>query len=221
MFNRIINAFKSGPARVRGRFQRKPDRFLARLQQQGDLNIAASAALQTYMVKPSKKNAQRLRQLEKEADEIRRLLIDELNRTFVTPIDREDIHALSRAIDDIIDDMWFTINEMDILDVEPDDLLQQMAGLLGQGSEAIRQAIERLAQHPHVASKHAQSAKGIKNEVETLYTKALAELFRKPKDLENVVIMLKLREIYRHLFHAGGRIGDAANIIDDIVVKFF
>ncbi|NLF74574.1 MAG: hypothetical protein GX573_02655 [Chloroflexi bacterium] len=46
-------------------------------------------------------------------------------------------------------------------------------------------------------------------------------MFRKPKDLENVVIMLKLREIYRHLFHAGGRIGDAANIIDDIVVKFF
>ncbi len=45
------------------------------------------------MRKPNKRNARRVRELEKEADEVRRILIDELNRTFVTPIDREDIHV--------------------------------------------------------------------------------------------------------------------------------
>jgi uncharacterized protein Yka (UPF0111/DUF47 family) len=57
--------------------------------------------------------------------------------------------------------------------------------------------------------------------METLYAEALADLFQKPKSLDNVVVMLKLREIYRHLFHASGRIDDAANIIGGIVVKSF
>jgi uncharacterized protein Yka (UPF0111/DUF47 family) len=57
--------------------------------------------------------------------------------------------------------------------------------------------------------------------MEMLYAEALADLFRKPKNLDNIVIILKLREIYRHLFHAAERIEYAANRIEDIVVKFF
>ncbi len=207
--------------RVRGLFKRKPDPFISRLQQQGALSVQGAEALTAYMGKPSKKNAQRVRQLEKEADEIRRILVDELNRTFVTPIDREDIHILSRAIDDILDDTWFTINEMDILDVEPNAFLAEMAELLRRGAEEIALAMDRLSEHPNVASSHAIRARAVTNEMETLYARALADLFREPKELVSVVNMLKLREIYRHLFHAGGRIGDAANTLDDIVMKFF
>ena len=78
------------------------------------------------MNKPSEKRAQAVRNLEKEADEVRRILIDELNHTFVTPIDREDIHALSRAIDDVLDYAYSTVDEMVILEVEPNDFLQRM-----------------------------------------------------------------------------------------------
>lgn len=221
MIDRIIRFFKSIPRRIHDRFRRRPDHFLLRLREQCDLGIEATLALIDYMTKPNKKNAQRVRQLEKAGDEVRRILVDELNRTFVTPIDREDIHALSRAVDDILDDTWFTINEMDILDVEPNQHLQQMAQRLSQGAEEIKMAIERLSDHPGVASTHAVRAKAVRNDMETLYAKALADLFRKPKDLDNVIVMLKLREIYRHLFHAGGRIGDAADTIDDIIVKSF
>ncbi|HQF72030.1 MAG TPA: DUF47 family protein [Promineifilum sp.] len=221
MIDRIIRFFTGIPQRLRGWFSRKPDHFIERLRQQCALGTEATAALIDYMEKPSKKNAQRVRQLEKDADELLRMLVDELNRTFVTPIDREDLYKLSRAVDDILDDTWFTINEMDILEVEPNSFLRDMAELLGHGAEEIKLAMDRLERHPGVASTHAIRAKSIKNDMETLYAKALADLFRKPKDLENVITMLKLREIYRHLFHAGGRIGDAANTIDDIVVKFF
>jgi uncharacterized protein Yka (UPF0111/DUF47 family) len=221
MIDRIIRFFKSIPQRIRERFRRRPDHFLLRLREQCDLGIEATLALIDYMVKPSKKNAQRVRQLEKAGDEVRRILVDELNRTFVTPIDREDIHALSRAVDDILDDTWFTINEMDILEVEPNQHLQEMAQRLSQGAEEIKMAIQRLNDHPGVASQHAIRAKAVRNDMETLYARALADLFRKPKDLDNVIVMLKLREIYRHLFHAGGRIGDAADTIDDIIVKFY
>lgn len=221
MIDRIIRFFKNIPQRVGERFRRRPDHFLLRLREQCDLGIEATQALIDYMTKPNKKNAQRVRQLEKAGDEVRRILIDELNRTFVTPIDREDIHALSRTVDDILDDTWFTINEMDILEVEPNPHLQEMAQRLSQGAEEIKMAIERLSDHPGVASTHAIRAKAVCNDMETLYAKALADLFRKPKDLDNVIVMLKLREIYRHLFHAGGRIGDAADTIDDIIVKSF
>lgn len=221
MIDRIIRFFKSIPQRIRERFRRRPDHFLLRLREQCDLGIEATLALIDYMGKPSKKNAQRVRQLEKAGDEVRRILVDELNRTFVTPIDREDIHALSRAVDDILDDTWFTINEMDILEVEPNQHLQEMAQRLSQGAEEIKMAIQRLNDHPGVASQHAIRAKAVRNDMETLYARALADLFRKPKDLDNVIVMLKLREIYRHLFHAGGRIGDAADTIDDIIVKFY
>jgi len=57
--------------------------------------------------------------------------------------------------------------------------------------------------------------------METLYATALAELFQGPQDMGNVVRMLKLREIYRHMLHAVGSSDTAANIISDIVVKFF
>ncbi len=129
--------------------------------------------------------------------------------------------SLSRAIDDLLDDTWFTINEMDILEVEPNAFLQQMTDLLTQGAQEIKLAMDRLQEHPGVASSHAIRAKAIRNRMETLYAEALADLFRKPKDLDNVINMLKLREIYRHLFHAAGRIDDAANVVDDVVVKFF
>jgi uncharacterized protein Yka (UPF0111/DUF47 family) len=221
MIDRFIQLLSIIPRRIRERFARRPDRFIEYLRQQCVLGVEAAEALLDYMGKPSKKNAQRVRQLEKDADEVRRILVDELNRTFVTPIDREDIYALSRAVDDILDDTWFTINEMDILEVEPNEHLQEISTRLCQGAEEIKLAIDRLEQHPGVASTHAIRARAVRGDIETLYARALADLFRKPKDLDNVITMLKLREIYRHLFHAGGRIGDAADTIDDIVVKFY
>ena len=107
------------------------------------------------------------------------------------------------------------------MEVEPNAFLQQMAELLTEGAQEIKLAIDRFQDHPGVASSHAIRAKATKNRMETLYAEAIADLFRKPKDLDNVINMLKLREIYRHLFHAAGRIEDAANVVDDVVVKFF
>ena len=78
-------------------------------------------ALEAYMKKRSDKHAAAVVQAEKDADEVRRILIDDLNRTFVTPMDREDIFALSRAIDDVMDYAYTTVEEMQILDVEPND----------------------------------------------------------------------------------------------------
>lgn len=148
-------------------------------------------------------------------------MIDELNRTFVTPIDREDLFGLSRAIDDILDYAYSTTNEMDILNVAPNPYLYQMAELLHNGAEEIHLAMERLEHHPNVADSHAVRVKAIENRMDTLYAEALAHLFDDPRSLKEVVAMLKLREIYRHMYHAVGATDQAANYITDIVMKFY
>jgi predicted phosphate transport protein (TIGR00153 family) len=201
--------------------RRRSDKFLMRLQQQSEFLVEGAEALMVYMKKPSNKNAQALRNVEKEADEIRRILVDELNRTFVTPLDREDIFALSRALDDVLDYMYSVVSEMDILDVEPNDHLQEMAQMVHDAAQELHLAMQRLEHHPGVAENHAIRAKQIDNRMETLYATALAALFNDPKDIKHVVEMLKLREIYRHMLHAVGSSDTAANIISDIVVKFF
>ncbi|MCB9456023.1 MAG: DUF47 family protein [Anaerolineaceae bacterium] len=204
-----------------GLFRRKPNHFIARLVEQSALVVEGTAALKDYMKKPTKKNAAQVRNIEKQADEVRRMMIDELNRTFITPIDREDLFGLSRAIDDVLDNAYSTTSEMDILDVEPNDYLQTMADMLHSSAEEIRLAVERLERHPNVADSHAVRAKAIENRMEILYAEAIAELFKKPSDLQDVVNMMKLREIYRHMLHAVQAAEDAANIISDIVVKFY
>ena len=112
--------------RFKGLFKRRPDRFIQLLQEQAEFTVLGMEALLSYLEKPSSKRADEVERLEKEADEVRRILIDELNRTFVTPMDREDIHALSRAIDDVLDYAHTNIGEMEILEVKPNDYMKRM-----------------------------------------------------------------------------------------------
>jgi len=200
-------------------FKKQPNRFVELLIQQADYTLRGMEALKGYMDEPSKERAKAVTRMEKEADEVRRILIDELNRTFVTPIDREDIHALSRAIDDIIDYGYTTVGEMDILEVKPNDYLRRMVSLLRDAAYEIHLSVLRLSDHPSVAEDHAVRAKALENRVETVYREAVAELFHRPRDVDHVVEMLKLREIYRHLSNAADRGDEAANVLTDIVVK--
>jgi uncharacterized protein Yka (UPF0111/DUF47 family) len=77
----------------------------------------------------------------------------------------------------------------------------------------------RLKDHPGMANEHALRAKALKNGVEDVYREVLADLFSGLKDVEHLVEMLKLREIYRHLSNSADRGDEAANVITDIVVK--
>lgn len=205
--------------RIKGFFKPKQNIFVELLIQQAEWTVEGIDALEGYMKKRSAKHAERLNTAEKEADEVRRILIDELNRTFVTPIDREDIHSLSRLIDDVVDYAYTTIDEMEILDVEPNDYLRRITSLLGEAARELLLAMQRLNEHPSVANDHAVRAKALENRVEQVYREAVADLFNQPQDIEHVVEMLKLREIYRHLSNAADRGDDAANTISDIVVK--
>ena len=200
-------------------FKPRQDRFVQLLIQQAEITLRGMDALESYMKKRSTKHAASVRQAEKDADEVRRILIDHLNRTFVTPIDREDIFALSRAIDDVVDYAYTTVEEMEVLDVEPNDFLRRIVSLLQDAATEIHLAMLRLKENPGVAAEHASRAKALENRVERVYREAVADLFSGPDDIHHVMEMLKLRELYRHLSNCADRGDEAANVIHNIIVK--
>ncbi len=204
---------------IRSLFKSRQDSFVRLLLDQASLTLKGLKLLKTYMQEQNPSVAQAIMMTEKEADEVRRILIDELLRTFITPIDREDIFALSRAIDDVLDYAYSTVDEMEILKVCPTAYMQRIASLLRDAAYEIHLGVQRLEDHPRVASEHAQRAKALENRVEDVYREAIADLFSGPQDVEHIVQMLKMREVYRHLSNAADRGDEAANVIADIVVK--
>jgi predicted phosphate transport protein (TIGR00153 family) len=198
---------------------KRPDKFLRLICEQAAHTQRGLEGLHAYVKEPSDGHAKEIHTAEKDADEVRRILIDELNKSFVTPIDREDLFSLSRAIDDVLDYADSTVEEMVMLGVKPNPYLIRMVSLLRDAAEEINRGVQRLEDRPNVANDHAVRAKALENRVEGVYREAIGALFNGPRDVEHVVEMLKLREIYRHLSNAADRGDEAANIIGDIVVK--
>jgi len=185
------------------------------LEDQALRTLKGIEALEAFSETPTRENAKRVKEIEHEADELRRALVEELHRTFVTPMDREDIFALSRAVDDIIDYANTTVDEMLIYQVSPEEHLKEMVDILRKGAREIHDAIRMLKAYPRLAMEHAVQAKFFENAMEKAYHTALANLFKKT----DTVYMLKMREIYRHLSNAADRTDEAANIICSVVMK--
>jgi len=200
---------------LKDRIFAKEGNFYKMLSDQATKTLEGIDALGFFVENRNLENAKRVKDIEKEADEIRRILVEELHKTFVTPMDREDIYALSRAIDDIVDYANSTVDEMEIYEVASEEHVQEMVDILRKAAREISDAVKILETHPNIAMEHAVKAKSYENAMEKTYHTALADLFKRT----DTVYMLKMREIYRHLSNAADRTDEAANIICSIVMK--
>lgn len=189
--------------------------FYELLLAQAEKTLAGCQALVAFL--SGSGGPEEIKKLEQNADDIRRILIDELNQTFLTPMDREDIFSLSRAIDDVIDHAQNTVKEMETFEVKSNQFLVTMSELLHKGAENLVNAIRHLKKNPNVAVEYAVRAKRVENEMNDTFLAALKELFlgNDPRK------MFAYREIYRHFNRSADRVDEAANIISDIVVKMF
>jgi hypothetical protein len=212
MKNFIDEEFSLG---LKDRLFPKEANFYQMLSKQALKTLEGIEALSQFVEHQTPENGKKVRDIEHEADELRRILVEELHRTFVTPMDREDIFALSRAIDDIIDYANTTVDEMEIYQVASDDHIREMVEILKKAAREISDAVKILETYPHIAMDHSIKAKSYENAMEKAYHAALANLFKKT----DTVYMLKMREIYRHLSNAADRTDEAANIICSIVMK--
>ena len=196
-------------------FPGSKSQFFEILSRQAAKTLEGLEALWNFAENGTKENANLVRNVEREADELRRILIQELDQTFVTPLDREDIYNLSRAIDDVVDYANTTVDEMEVYEVKGDNHIKEMVNILQKAARELNDAVKILKDYPKIALEHAVKAKSYENQMEKAYHLALADLFKGT----DTVYMLKMREIYRHLSNAADRGDEAANIISSIVMK--
>lgn len=189
--------------------------FYQMLLDQARMSEQGLKLLCDFVRNPSKPLGEQVDQTEKNADELRRRLIEALNLTFITPIDREDIFSLSRTLDDMVDYANTTVEEMMLFAAPTNKHIQDMADALYEGARHITGAVESLSKMPNGMHEHIIKAKKSENRIEHLYREALAELFKTP----DAVTIIKMREIYRHLSNAADRGDEAADILSDILVK--
>jgi predicted phosphate transport protein (TIGR00153 family) len=193
-------------------------RFVALLSQQAELTVRALLVLERLgpEVSGNAELVDQLKEIEREGDAARRILIDELLHTYATPFDREDLFGLSRAIDDILDAANETAVELAIYQIGPPAGLIEMAKVLTEGARHISAAVGELLDHPGVAAEHAVRAKRSENRIDGLYHQAVGQLFDSHAEMNQI---LKSREIYRHLKNSADRIDRAADEISVIVIK--
>lgn len=193
----------------------KAQSFYDLLNDQAKLTVDGVQALCDYCGDPTPENAQKVMDLEKSADKARRLLISEINKTFITPIDREDLFELSCAVDDIVDYAATTIEELQIYKVGPDAHITKISSVLLQLATGIYNSVSHLEKNKDIAADEAVKVKKLENTTNDLYHTAMSELY----ETDDIKSILKYREIYRHLNHASDKGDNAADIILTIIVK--
>ncbi|MFL7840465.1 MAG: DUF47 domain-containing protein [Candidatus Promineifilaceae bacterium] len=206
---------------IRNFFQPRQNVFHKLLIQQGECAISGVEALQKYLKNPGEKRGEKAKQTEKEADEVQRILIHELEDTFVTPLDREDIFAMSQALDNFIDYVYDTVNELEVFDLTPSESMKTIADLLLEMAHELHLAMQRLMDHPRVAGQHARKIKGIEKDIEKAYRENLSHLFSGPEEVSYLMEALKAREVMHHMVHASDQGDRAADIILDIGIKWY
>ena len=126
-------------------FKRKESlNFYALLIQQAQVIRDAVEALCAFCEDPTQEKGDFVKVKEKEADAIRRELVDDINRTFITPIDRDDLYRLSTSIDDLADYAWTTVKEIRIYDIAPDAHLLTMARTLLKMADGLLVCTQKL-----------------------------------------------------------------------------
>ena len=166
--------------------------------------------------RPAWDKADEIKEVEHKCDFLTHEIIQRLNRTFVTPIDREDIHALAKSLDDVmdaIDAAASVIRLYSLTSVRPG--ARELAKVISSSTVVIHHALAALEQSKGVAA-HAVEINRLENEADRIHQQAVVRLF---DEEANPIVVIKWKEAFDFLEQATDRCEDVANVIESIVVK--
>ena len=166
--------------------------------------------------KPIWGKADEIKEVEHKCDFLTHGIIQRLNRTFVTPLDREDIHALARSLDDVMDaiDASATLVRLYRLDTVRFGV-RELALNITSCTKEVRLALDALEQHKGVTT-HAVEINRLENEADRTHQEAVGRLFDDEKD---PLVVMKWKETLDLLEAATDRCEDVANVLEGVVVK--
>jgi predicted phosphate transport protein (TIGR00153 family) len=190
------------------------DDFVAMAEQ-----IRVGAAMLEEMLAPDKPiwdKADQIKEVEHKCDFLTHEIIQRLHRTFVTPLDREDIHDLARSLDDVmdaIDDSAAVVRLYSIERVRPD--ARELVRIIKASTDEMVKALKALERRDGVAEP-AVEINRLENEADRVHYAAVRRLFEEERD---PIVIMKWKEILDFLEEATDRCEDVANAVEGIVVK--
>lgn len=166
--------------------------------------------------------AREFKDIEHEGDRITHELLERMNRTFITPLDREDIHELAGRLDDILDHMDSAVNRMMLYKfARPTDEARALAKCLERSTAILKEAMPRLRKlsskkEVEALLKCCVDVNTQENEGDRIHQHGLAALFENGPD---PIYVIKWKDVYQDLEAATDRCEDVANAIESIVLK--
>ena len=165
------------------------------------------------------KKREKIKQIENEGDKMVHDIFSELNKTFITPIDREDITKLTSSLDDILDNLEAVSERLIIYEIKkPPQYMLEFAQILQKTTRNVNQGINLLRNFKEAKQIRAfcKEINTLENEGDILLRKATADLFKKKDPIE----IIKIKELYDDMEAAIDRCEDVADVIGDILVKY-
>ncbi len=162
----------------------------------------------------------KIEDLEHANDELTHRIFTELGRNFITPFDREDIHSLATALDDIADYIYASAKKINFYRVNPNEMgMQKMAELIDQGAKSVQQAVLMLRnmKDMHKMTEALVRINSIENQADDVFDMAIERLFDTEPDAKEVI---KKREIYQVMEVVTDKCEDAGNVIETILIKY-
>ena len=160
--------------------------------------------------------AKELKQIEHEGDLVTHELFERLNRSFITPLEREDIHDLGSGLDDVLDAVEAIASRIVLFKIKaPTEEARQLTSILTRCGTQIEQSVDKLKELKHLMS-FTIEVNRLENEADNISRQAVADLFDGTHDLLDV---MRWKELYGRLEGAADKCEDVANIIEAIVLK--
>jgi hypothetical protein len=185
------------------------------------LNVNKGAALLVEMMEDlniADIKAKEIYEVEQEGDMLTHEVMRKLNKTFLTPIDREDIHALANKVDDVIDLVWAVADRAVLFKLEsaPPEAVDLSKTLL-ETTEYITKAVGCLKDKKYsYIQEYCIEINRLENRGDRIFREALVKLFDNIKD---PILVIKWKEVYEHLEEAHDTCEDVADILESIVLK--
>lgn len=160
--------------------------------------------------------AAEVKRIEHEADEITHSVISRIDRSFVTPLDREDIHLLTSRLDDVIDLLDGTVRRAQMFHVtEAPPHAARLADVLKRAATVIETAVQQMKKPKDMLS-HTRELKALEEEGDAIYHEAVGDLFKGAPDPLHVI---KWMELYDKLEEAIDQCDNVSNVLESIALK--
>jgi len=172
---------------------------------------------ENYTDLPSK--VQKIKDLEHDGDDVTHHILDNLAKTFITPLDRDDIHHIAQRLDDVLDQMDMAANRMVLFDIpQPTEEAKEFSRILYKSTALLIEAISNLRnlKKSHNILECCFEIHSQENEADRLMQQAIGRLFDEASDAKEII---KWKDIYQILESATDRCEDVADVLHTIIVK--